>query len=243
MSLRALRGRGRRIDEENPYWISFSDIMAGLLVIFILASLALILELTKTRTDIDDNIRELAQAEEARRQILREIQRELESVNIRVEVVDNDSVLRIPSETLTFQSNRHDILPDYIHSVLEIGRVLHAAINRGGRYQHLDTIFVEGHTDNLQTGDYYRSNWGLSAYRAIAVWNFWLDELGELRLGEMLNRDGDPLFSVSGYAETRPITMRQDTAEKRAQNRRIDLRFTVVRPEVERYEVLRERFR
>ena len=32
-------------DEENPYWISFSDIMSGLLIVFILAALALILEL------------------------------------------------------------------------------------------------------------------------------------------------------------------------------------------------------
>ena len=31
------------VDEENPYWMSFSDVMSGLLVIFILASVILIL--------------------------------------------------------------------------------------------------------------------------------------------------------------------------------------------------------
>ena len=35
------------VDDENPYWISFSDIMSGLLVIFVLASLALILQETR----------------------------------------------------------------------------------------------------------------------------------------------------------------------------------------------------
>ncbi|MDU3956382.1 MAG: chemotaxis protein MotB, partial [Pseudomonas aeruginosa] len=33
------------VDEENPYWMSFSDIMSALLVIFILASVILILQL------------------------------------------------------------------------------------------------------------------------------------------------------------------------------------------------------
>ncbi len=33
------------VDEENPYWMSFSDIMSALLVIFILASVILILRL------------------------------------------------------------------------------------------------------------------------------------------------------------------------------------------------------
>lgn len=30
------------VDEENPYWMSFSDIMSALLVIFIMASVILI---------------------------------------------------------------------------------------------------------------------------------------------------------------------------------------------------------
>ena len=33
------------VDEENPYWMSFSDIMSALLVIFILAAVALMVQL------------------------------------------------------------------------------------------------------------------------------------------------------------------------------------------------------
>ena len=85
-----------RGDEENPYWISFSDIMAGLLIIFILASLVLIVELLETREQVDRNIASIIEAEEARGAILREIQDELEKRNILVEISDNESVLRIP---------------------------------------------------------------------------------------------------------------------------------------------------
>mgnify|MGYP003667330882 FL=1 len=42
-----------KVDEENPYWMSFSDLMSGLLVIFILAAVALIIELTQKTKDIE----------------------------------------------------------------------------------------------------------------------------------------------------------------------------------------------
>lgn len=65
------------VDEENPYWISFSDIMSGLLILFILASMALILELMQTRAKVSDAIEEIAKAEKVRQDILHEIRSEL----------------------------------------------------------------------------------------------------------------------------------------------------------------------
>ncbi|MCK5229606.1 MAG: hypothetical protein KAR13_05030, partial [Desulfobulbaceae bacterium] len=35
------------VDADNPYWVSFSDIMAGLLAVFILALIALIIRLDR----------------------------------------------------------------------------------------------------------------------------------------------------------------------------------------------------
>ena len=42
------------VDEENPYWMSFSDIMSALLVIFILAAVILILQLMEKQKEIDE---------------------------------------------------------------------------------------------------------------------------------------------------------------------------------------------
>ena len=42
--MRARKSTGQSVDEENPYWMSFSDIMSALLVIFILASVILMLK-------------------------------------------------------------------------------------------------------------------------------------------------------------------------------------------------------
>jgi len=67
------------VDEENPYWMSFSDIMSALLVIFILASVILILQLMEIQKELEhkqakfeEEIVALKQAEQVRRTILDE---------------------------------------------------------------------------------------------------------------------------------------------------------------------------
>ena len=158
---------GAKVDEENPYWMSFSDLMSGLLVIFILAAVALIIELTQKSEKIDASIEELQKAEQARKDILTDIQDDLDKQNIHVEIVENHTVLRIPESTLSFESGK-DTLPEDEHTQYEvraIGIALHKAITTNERWKYLDTVFVEGHTDSV--GIWYRGkgNWGLSADR------------------------------------------------------------------------------
>lgn len=246
-----VRAKGRRVDEENPYWISFSDLMSALLVVFILAAVALIIELTQTQKKIERDIEQLKHAEQARRDILHEIRDELAKQNIEVLIADNDTVLRIPESTLAFASNSYDLPADenVRASVLIIGRVLHAAINRPfnpsvtdkKRFDFLDTVFIEGHTDSVPTKR-IKGNWGLSTFRAISLWEYWGAELEvSPSFSEMSNAFGDKLFSVSGYAATRRANDVEETREDRRENRRIDIRFTVKRPRISELEDIVER--
>ena len=76
---------------------------------------------------------------------------------------------------------------------------------------------VDGHTDNipLAGGGRYRDNWELSQARALSVVRYMTDELGI-----------DPWrLSANGFGENRPLNP-LDTPEARAQNRRIELKFT-----------------
>jgi len=226
-----------KVDEENPYWISFSDLMSALLVIFILAALALIIELTQKTDSIDESIKELQKAEQARQDILNEVKDQLAKQNIEVVIADNETVIRIPEETLSFESGK-DLIPEkMLASVKSIGTILHTAIMKNERFKYLDTVFVEGHTDSLQikSGRYWtKGNWGLSTDRAITVWNLWRDELDLTpTLNDLMNHSDENLFSVSGYASSRRLVNLDDTQEKRAKNRRIDIRFTVKRPSIE----------
>ena len=242
MRLNRYKNRNGHVDDENPYWISFSDIMSGLLVIFVLASLALILELTQRRAFVNDAIRDIAKAETVRRDILREIELELKNKNILVEISDNETVLRIPDKLLAFETNEYRIPPQSYtsESILEVGEILFKAIVQAKRWQYLDTIFIEGHTDR-RVSPRHMGNWGLSTFRAISVWNFWNENLPKgSRLEELVNHSGRPLFSVSGYGETRPIKLEQETEIDFQKNRRIDIRFTVRRPAIKEFQNIKK---
>ncbi len=208
-----------KVDEENPYWISFSDLMSALLVVFILATLALIIELTQRTQDIDAGIEELKKAEQVRQDIITEVKEQLEKQNIKVEIADNETVIRIPEETLSFKSGQDLIPSGMVDAVKNIGVILHAAIMKGERFKYLDTIFIEGHTDSIPInfGKYStKGNWGLSADRAITVWKLWREEL-ELTpaLDKLMNHSGENLFSVSGYAATRRVQLLEETLKQR----------------------------
>lgn len=279
--MRSLRSSSVKVDEENPYWVSFSDLMSGLLVIFILASVALIIQITEAKVEfeqemiekreqlkkeqdavkslqsevsklkeelrlaqlkIQKDIDELKNAERARYEILQEVKQQLARQNIAVDIVDNDTVLRIPETTLTFAPNSYD-LPDNTQlreAVAAIGLALHRAVlqpfslaeSNVKRFEYLDTIFIEGHTDSRPTNR-IKGNWGLSTFRSISLWEFWEDSLkASPAFGDMENSKGQKLFSVSGYASSRRLQLDEETADQRRVNRRIDIRFTVKRPTI-----------
>jgi len=226
-------GRG---DEANPYWISFSDIMAGLLVIFILAALLLILQLTQQREKIDKAILEIEKANQVRSELLAEIKEALDREGIEVHISENDSVITIPSSTLSFASDSARIPDHQIYAVEKIGIQLINGINRSSRKSWIDTIFVEGHTDRLPSKYKEVGNWLLSTDRAISVWRYWGQKDFTKQLHEIKNSSGQHMFSVSGYAETRRVVPEDVTDELREANRRIDLRFTMKQPRVCEYQ-------
>lgn len=243
MFYRASLHARRSVDEENPYWISFSDIMAGLLVIFILASIQLVIELNKKKDTIDKSMKELTQANQIRAELLEEIRAELIKRNIHVEVSDNKTVLRIPEEQLHFRTNSYFIPYNKRPLVAAIGETIYQSLLKNDRYQYLDTIFVEGHTDSRPATKVELGNWGLSANRAIQVWRFWTEENENTRqLADLKNFSGLPLFSVSGYAATRRLVLEEVTPEDLRKNRRIDLRVTVRQPNITDYKGLLDEF-
>ena len=279
--MRSLRSNPVKVDEENPYWVSFSDLMSGLLVIFILASVALIIQITEEKVKfeqemiekreelkreqdlakilqvkvskleeelrleklkIQKDIDELKNAERARYEILQEVKQQLAQQNIAVDIVDNDTVLRIPETTLTFWPNSYELpsSPKLQKAVAAIGVALHEAVLKPfslaegniKRFEYLDTVFIEGHTDSRPTSR-VKGNWGLSAFRSISLWELWQETLNTTpAFNKMENSKGQKLFSVSGYASSRRLQLEEETTEQRRANRRIDIRFTVKRPTI-----------
>ena len=235
-------------DEENPYWMSFSDLMSGLLIIFILAAIALIIELTEKTAQYDEVLKQVKEAEKARRSIVEEVKNKLTAQGISIIINDSASVIRIPESSLKFEQGKADIPEDDVtqHVVRTTGQVLFQALVDDPRTKYLDTVFVEGHTDcTPYRGWKFDDNWDLSTKRSNALWRFWSegvaytkDGLPDTRtLADLTSGSGSPLFSVSGYGETRPLPNTRpnglcagDQPELLGQNRRIDLRFTIRAP-------------
>ncbi|MBB2922997.1 OmpA family protein [Cellulomonas cellasea] len=249
MSRRLVTRSRPRESEEETVWISFSDFMLALLTVFMLAAVALVFSLTEEQNSLKAAMLEVEQAkaeaeqatarsntfdsmldslgtgEQVRSTMVVEIRDALAARGIQVEVDPANSVLRVPVELLGFDSGSSDIRPEHEANALAIGEVIAEVLLTDDRYATLDTVFVEGHTDDVPLDGVFGGNWGLSTDRAIALWRLWEDRLPS-RLGGLSGHTGERLFSVSGYGETRPVNAVQDTDDARAANRRIDIRFT-----------------
>lgn len=256
MRTRVLVRRRAAETSEETVWISFSDLMTALLAIFMLAAVALVFSLAqeedalasalsdaeeaKARGDrFDAMLSTLGTAEQVRAEMVSEVREALAARGIHVEVDASSSVLHIPADLLGFDPGSSEIPPQQRTNALILGEAIAQVLLQDDRYTLLDTVFVEGHTDDLPMEGLYGGNWGLSANRAISLWRLWEDEL-PVDLGALTGHGGERLFSVSGYADTRPVNAVQDSDAARAANRRIDIRFTEHRLTEEEIAAVRE---
>lgn len=88
----------------------------------------------------------------------------------------------------------------------------------------IEALQIEGHTDSDGNPD---SNLNLSTARANST--FTTMTISEPRLVDFHNFRNQPVLSVAGYGQMRPIR-KNDTAEAKATNRRVDLRIIMYSP-------------
>lgn len=99
----------------------------------------------------------------------------------------------------------------------------------------LDSVFIEGHTDNVpivgRLAKIFKNNWELSTARAIYTYK--QVTANQVALTEMLNTNDQPIISVSGYGEGRPVPGHEHKVPTNDPiNRRIDIRFIMSPPSV-----------
>ena len=217
-----MRRRTPQFDAPEPdtFTISISDLMSGLLAIFILVLTYFILNFSQAAAQLTQN-------DVTRADLLHFMQRELELEGISVTVDDRHGILRI-SEGVLFDIGLADVKPQGQVVVQKLGAVLSGALELEQFKGRVETIFIEGHTDNVPISNgVFPSNWELSTKRAI---NTWLTMSGaNPTLATLVNDKGEQIFSVSGYADTRPIADNATDAGRR-DNRRIDVRFSMSPP-------------
>ena len=208
--------------EESGYMASASDLMIGLLFIFIV----MVMVLLSRKPELPE-----APADPLAT-VVHTIGTKLQKAGVPVTINQVSGVISLPADTLfargsadleslgvrtlrqsTEQLQR--VLPCYIYSQR---RNLPSDCPPNPQQVEIETILIEGHTDSvpLQRGDY--NNWHLGLDRARAVYKV----LGSEGMQNYRNERDQPVFGISSYADERPSSKNNE-----AQNRRVELRFVL----------------
>jgi outer membrane protein OmpA-like peptidoglycan-associated protein len=210
--------------------ISVSDVMAGLLFVFMITLVAFIINFQEAIDRQEQINASLTNLDQLRSEMLEEIQMRL--------------VQRLTEDALTFESASAKLRTDQLTNLGKIRRVLEEVLPcyaaqggagtdglqgcAPGKSGKLDSTFIEGHTDNVPIGSNVDRNWELSAQRAIYTYRQ-LVERSDV-LASLVNIRSEPLFSVSGYGFQRAVVA-HNAPTNEPRNRRIDLRFIMTPPE------------
>jgi chemotaxis protein MotB len=220
-----------RSADESGYWISLSDLLAGMLIIFILTLCYAVLDYAEDRDKLQEVQKKLSESLELRSQILQAIADSLHSRDSEIVIaVDTVRGAILLPEGVLFGSGQARLSSRGIQTLEVLGPVIYDILIQEQFTGQVETIFVEGHTDDRPISTklqrIFASNWELSSQRAI---NAWRALRSSAKLDSLRNHSGQQLFSCSGYADSRPV-LEGDSPEVRRRNRRIDLRFHMIPP-------------
>ncbi|MBQ3683002.1 MAG: OmpA family protein [Succinimonas sp.] len=160
-------------------------------------------DLQKKNAGLTEELNRFSEVDNRLRQVMKRIYERLLAEGVRVTLDEANKTIHIDSTLMQFESAKYDIPEPYQETVRRIAGVLARELATRETRADIDTVFIEGHTDkNFYDNKVLHGNWGLSAMRAISFWEELLSAREQLQ--NYTNSEGKRLFSVSGYAESRP---------------------------------------
>lgn len=226
---------GASSDAEGGYLASASDLMIGLLFVFIILVVVLALEQQRQAAEIIETKRKTAEAQPPIVGVTISIGKKIQAFVPTIEVHPATGVLTLPEDML-FSTGKSELNPQGGEALKKIAEQLASVLpcyvatprkvcadNPGGH--EIDTIFVEGHTDSQPLVRPGYDNFNLSFDRARAVYSRLLDGGQAEALNAFRNVNKQPLFSMSGYADRRWAPGVTDGLNPK--NRRVDLRIVL----------------
>ena len=227
--------------EEEYYFISMTDMMVGLVFIFIVLLMYFALQFR-------DVTEQLSGSDKTRAEILRQLEQTLKSKGVQVTIDTQNGVLRLP-DAILFDSGRADLKPAGEVAIAHLAEALSdvtpcytdmpAPADRPARCSktphRIESLYVEGHTDDvpLNGRTQFTDNWDLSVVRATNTYRALVRLSPDLALRCARKPQGcEPVLSVSGYGPQRPVPGKAESPEEqRRRDRRIDLRILMVAPD------------
>ena len=226
------------VAEEENYFVSMTDLMVGLVFVFIILLMYFALQ-------FQDVTEELTGANKTRTEILEQLQRKLKEQGVPVIIDSENGVLRLPDSVL-FDSGQSALKPqgranvEHLASALmEILPCYSDGVQRPAKCppnkHKLESVYIEGHTDSdrFSGNGGLKDNWDLSVVRATNTYRTLIEyQAGLSNLCAPKQNRCEPILSVSGYGPQRPVPDGEGTEdERKQQNRRIDLRLIMMTPD------------
>ncbi len=197
--------------------------------------LELVLDKLRLPDPLEEYLVRVAQSREIALRDLRDAIRQ-EFPDLQVVISSESDALRFQGEGL-FKSNARALTAEKRRIVERISELLDGILpcySLGKRSAHntvcnpgyavIEAVQIEGHTDSRGSVNY---NIGLASDRAVSTFLAMSEHVSGLL--DHTNLDGEPVLSVAGYGEARPVAA-NNTPEGRSTNRRIDLRFIMYSP-------------
>ena len=233
------------MDEENildfNFWPSFSDLMLSLvlilvLVLFVVSAILNVgtIDLSNVGNNQKDIIIKIREAfgiptKKEDREAIKDITviKPPQGNEGDIFIKNEPTVQKITfSSHILFQPDEVDLNENGRKVLFEVGKILSKYI----KSELIREIQIQGHADPTPS-EKYHSNLELAAMRAISVFNFFKDDLGEDNIDPIEN-----LMSVTSFGEYKPVQRSEDkpynkskldsdndTPKKKEGNRRIEL--------------------
>lgn len=221
--------REQRSDDSEGIEIvqSSSDMFIGLLFIFLIMIVVLT---TQQREIFKKKLPENEVKGDPTGILIGDLGNKLKNAGVNVVADPKSGTLTLPSDAL-FEIGESELSPKGKEAIAKVASILASEVTcfvssevdkdaeacpKSMRNFEIETIFVEGHTDDkpMQRGLY--NNWHLALDRARSVSS--VLETGPL--GNYSNSRGQTIIAFSSYADKRPVDVVD--ADK---NRRVELRF------------------
>jgi len=242
-------------EESENYFIAMTDMMVGVLFIFILMLTAFALDFRRT-TDAQETALKVAQevaakleplqaavrsqmaqldwARQGRRDLLQDIRTQLAGEGLSVQIDEASGVLRLNEDAVRFAPNRADLVDRNKDNVGRIARVLERILPKYLRCRNRETVACsssEAATLDTLFIEGHTDTTGTDDDNWVLSAERSVNTFRELvavspSLRSLRNSSKEEVFSVSGYSSTRPIDPRA-APQAWDRNRRIDLRFVM----------------
>ena len=214
-------GRKAKQDEETSSWLSFSDLMASVLIIFILLFVYNLIAYEESMNETEKMIQELTST---RMKIITMLQEEFDKEDIDIIIDPKTGAIQL-NESILFDSGKSQLkdegklfaekfIPIYVKILLGNDEIK----------SQISQIIIEGHTDDVGG---YLYNLKLSQERSLSVAQFLINPEFDYKYKNEMEK----YLTINGRSYSEPILNSDGSINKDA-SRRVEIKFRLKEEEV-----------